>query len=255
MSSSFNWLLALLPIPVVAYFATRPTPAIVVTLTGLRTAPFPAAHGEAFVYVPEGLLRGPVDVVVYLYGWNACLANVVGNAPATCPPGTTVHAPFDILGQFERSGRRAVLIVPQLRYDAATGDPGQFATAGGFAAFLREVQERVGFGDVQSVTLYAHSGGYQAAASILVRGGVAVQGVALLDALYGNVDTFAAFAPTGKFVSLYTASGGTAANNAALAGRVDAVATLPWAGRPVVARVNVEHGRVPSFMESLLASV
>jgi pimeloyl-ACP methyl ester carboxylesterase len=253
MTPSYSWLWALLPVPLIAYILTRPTPGVAVTLTGLHTAPFPAAHGEAFVYVPEGLLRGPVEVVVYLHGWNACLANVVGSTPAACPPETTVHAPYDILGQFERSGRRAALIVPQLRYDAAAGDPGQFATQGGFAAFLREVQERMGMGPIDGVTLYAHSGGYQAAAAILNRGGVGIKGVVLLDALYGNVDTFARFAPIGKFVSLYTA--GTAANNQTLAAQVDAVTTLPWNGRPVVARADVSHGQVPGYMESLLRSV
>jgi hypothetical protein len=131
--------------------------------------------------------------------------------------------------QISASGINAVLVAPQFAINAQDSSAGKFWEPGAFNRFVREAANKLGalHGDARAsqafanmpVVIVAYSGGYLATSWCLRVGGVQnrVRGVVLLDALYGEVDKFAAWIEKNRtrfFVSAYTAS--TESNNAAL---------------------------------------
>jgi hypothetical protein len=134
-----------------------------------------------------------------------------------------------VSAQISASGINAVLVAPQFAIDAQDSSAGKFWEPGAFNRFVREATNKLGalHGDTRAsqafgnmpVIIVAYSGGYLATSWCLRVGGVQnrVRGVVLLDALYGEVDKFAAWIEKNRtrfFVSAYTAS--TESNNTAL---------------------------------------
>jgi hypothetical protein len=131
--------------------------------------------------------------------------------------------------QISASGSNAVLVAPQFAINAQDSSAGKFWEPGEFNRFVREAAGKLGalYGDARAsqafmnmpVVIVAYSGGYLATSWCLRVGGAQsrVRGVVLLDALYGEVDKFAAWIEQNRtrfFVSAYTSS--TEGNNAAL---------------------------------------
>jgi hypothetical protein len=169
--------------------------------------------------------------------------------------------------------------VAQLAFLKRTGKPGCFAETGCFRAFLDEalaalpashMTRRNGLKDVASITLVAHSAGYEAALAILEHGDVdaLIRDVVLFDALYGEEHRYLAwFAnhPHARLVSLHMRGGRPAKNSATLLraarrrlgataahkldGQVDepgfSEALLPL--RIVTARVDGAHRELPTL--------
>lgn len=108
---------------------------------------------------------------------------------------------LDLPGQVARSGANAVLVAPQLARDAADSSPGRLAEPGLAAVMLNEatviLRQRLGGTEAAwrsaPVVIAAFSGGYRATATVLQRGAIdaRVEGIVLLDAIYGAVDDFA----------------------------------------------------------------
>ena len=131
-----------------------------------------------------------------------------------------VIARQQIVRQLADSGLNAVLIAPQLAHDAPDSSAGRFWSPGGFAAFIAEAEGKLGEFYPQSrgafrrmpVVIVAYSGGYLPAVYSLTVGGDTgrVQGVVLLDALYGERDKFVSWVEReGRkafFVSAYSTS-------------------------------------------------
>lgn len=212
-----------------------------------------ARHPGVIARIPPSYTGGAAHVVVYYHGWNGCIETLVGDVRAPCDPGGPSHMYSSLISQFDRSGIDAVLVVPQLRFNAESGDAGRLDNTNGLRNLLDELLPKIGVGGVSRVTVCAHSGGYGGAASAIARGGVPVSGCVLFDALYGNVSTFEAFAraPGTKLVDLYTAGGGTMANSTALESRLRA-AGIP-ASKARFERISVAHSDVPlRYFESAL---
>lgn len=107
--------------------------------------------------------------------------------------------------QLAASGLNAVLVAPQFAVDALDSSSGRFATPGFFNRFLLEAADKIGAWRHShplarklknaKVILVAYSGGYNAAADALRVGGAEkrIKGIILLDALYGQEQTFADF--------------------------------------------------------------
>ena len=150
--------------------------------------------------------RKPAALVVFLHGNEATLERDVMDRQG-------------VPRQLARSGLNAVLVAPQFALDAKDSSAGRFWEPGVFNQFLRESARRLaelyGTKDAEfvfehaPVILVGYSGGYLPAAAALRygRAGSRVRGVVLLDALYGEQDTFEGFiaARGGErfFVSLY----------------------------------------------------
>jgi hypothetical protein len=122
--------------------------------------------------------------------------------------------------QISDSGTNAVLVAPQLAYDAADSSAGKFWERDGLKRFLEEAAGQLAeaYGDPRSedvfarmpVVIVSYSGGFETAAWSLHVGGLGkrVIGVVLLDSLYGHLDKFASWIAKNRhafFVSSYTA--------------------------------------------------
>lgn len=154
--------------------------------------------------------RRPFEIVVFYHGHN-------------CVIGTTLRTELELPQQIDFVRRNLVLIAPQLVYDAADSSSGKLGMRGGLRRLLDEtarmLARRVGGGaraldafKGAPVVLAAYSGGYRATAHSLARGGIdrRLAGVVLLDALYGEVPTFASWlrrrARNAFLISLYGSS-------------------------------------------------
>ncbi|HXU70251.1 MAG TPA: hypothetical protein VN947_13035 [Polyangia bacterium] len=193
------------------------------------------AHPSALVYVPRNFdPTPPLSVIVFIHGFSNCVENVVRDAGGECTPDGGTRAAYSLASQLEATGKNAILVVPEIDYDAQTGNPGALGNSDGFKAFLTETLADLSgplhgatLADVGTVIVSSHSGGYQTAAAIASKGGVpGVVEVDLLDSLYGNTADFDAWAmtvaPGKRFADVYTSGGGTLANSQAMATRAQA---------------------------------
>jgi hypothetical protein len=150
------------------------------------------SDNRTLLHIPRGFdLRRPSLMVVFLHGHGAVLQRDVIERQR-------------VPEQVSEAGVNAVLVAPQLASNAADSSAGKLWEPGGFERFLEEASEELAksHGDPRSkavfnkmpIVIVAYSGGYATAASCIRQGAAAagrVRGVVLLDALYGDVDTFA----------------------------------------------------------------
>jgi hypothetical protein len=172
---------------------------------------------RTLLHIPRGFdLRRPAIMLVFLHGHGAMLERDVVERQR-------------VPEQVSEAGVNAVLVAPQLAADAADSSAGKLWEPGGFQRFLEEASAELAkiHGDPRSramfeampIVIVAYSGGYATAASCIRRGGTGprVRGIVLLDALYGDVDTFASWISSRQkafFLSAYASS--TRARNAEL---------------------------------------
>ncbi len=166
----------------------------------LESAAFPSQPVPgALAYVPAGVdTSQALHVVVFFHGWNGCAAAVASDEQIPCHPGGPRRGSLDLIGQFRASGRAAVLLIPQLGLETQRGDPGQLGAQDGLRRLLDEsltaLAPRIGshrVDELASVSVVAHSGGYEAAYAVLRQGGVEVRRVAFFDATYTGIPTLA----------------------------------------------------------------
>ena len=148
---------------------------------------------RTLLYLPAGFdLNKTAALVVFFHGNEATLErDVIGRQ----------HVPQ----QLAESGMNGVLAAPQFAVDVRDSSPGNFWRAGYFANWLTEVEADLaklhGQGARASdfaglpVMLVAYSGGYFPAAWCLKDGGAngRIAGLVLMDAIYGDVEKFAAW--------------------------------------------------------------
>ncbi|HEY3821509.1 MAG TPA: hypothetical protein VGL81_30285 [Polyangiaceae bacterium] len=243
----------------------------------LRAGAFPGSgRPDVAVHVPPGFdaTRRP-GVVVYFHGWDGCVQAALGDDDVPCSDGGDARAASHLAAQLDAARVNALLVAVELRADLSTGEPGQLATLGGLRSLLRELfDEHLGpaLGErcslevdaLDRVVVVAHSGGYQAAATVLAMGDVpAVREVVLLDALYGADDVFerwvgdALVDASRRFVDLYTCCGGTLERSRGLAARFASPWTLDDDGESDLSAVALEeplvfkrvpraHGELPA---------
>ena len=164
---------------------------------------------RVLMHIPRGYnANKPGVMIVFFHGHRATLERDVWKRQ-------------QVPDQISAAGINAVLVAPQFAVDAADSSPGKFANPGAFARFLDESAKQLAklsndpaaektFAKMP-VVLVAYSGGYVPAAWAIHAGGVSsrVQGVVLLDALYGELDKFIPWitkANRGFFVSAFTGS-------------------------------------------------
>lgn len=178
---------------------------------------------RVLLHIPKGYdVRRPTLMVVFFHGHGATLER-------------DVLMRQKVVEQISRSGANAVLIAPQLAIDAADSSAGRFWEPGAFGKFMGEAAEQLAklHGTPRSVRtfasspvmLVAYSGGYLTAASCIARGGLGrrIKGVVLLDALYGELDTFASWLEKDRSAFLVSAYlGSTLDKNAELSHRLTA---------------------------------
>jgi len=234
-----------------------------------------AGAPHVVVSVPGDVDRdAPPSLVVFLHGWSGCARALAASEAVPCRDGGRARRGWALAERHRAAGTGSILVIPQLAWMARTGEPGRFAEDGAFARFLGDVlsgpvAESLGstpaLDDVPSITLVAHSAGYETALAVLRHGGVgdAIDRVALLDALYAGAATFGDWTTAGddhRIVSLYTGEASTHRQSHALARRLrdalgdDAVSVdaggdltdLLRRHRAVVDRSPYPHGAIPT---------
>jgi hypothetical protein len=162
---------------------------------------------RVLMHVPESFdIRRPGAILVFFHGNGATLERDVRDRQL-------------VPRQISDSGVNAVLLAPQLAFDAADSSAGKFWQPGGLKRFVAESADHLArlYGDPRAAKAFAnmpviivgYSGGFMPAAWSLEVGGLGnrVKGVFLLDAVYGELDKFASWIEnnrTGFFVSAYT---------------------------------------------------
>ena len=148
---------------------------------------------RVLLHIPETFdVRRSGMIVVFFHGHRATLTRDVLNRQ-------------QVAAQISASGVNAVLVAPQFAVAASDSSPGNLGEPGGLKRFLDEAGKKLAVvhGNAASarafanmpVLIVAYSGGYLASAWALHHGGATnrVRGLVLLDALYGDVDKFAAW--------------------------------------------------------------
>lgn len=218
--------------------ATPPTQTSAqVLMLDLANSPFPDQHKPSAVVIPACIgPSDPLEVWVYFRGVLKCVDRVLGDVDGPCSPTGHSHKASHILAQFLSSESKALLIVPELNYDAAGMNAGTLAQPGRFNMLLDEVLRHPsvvsriglrGIGNVRRLGVMAHSGGILPAAAVVRDRPTGLDSVVLLDALYNSEAVFAAwieenarrFGPDGdrRFATIYTDGGGTLARSQSLA--------------------------------------
>jgi len=200
-------------------------------------------HPDVVAYLPERFdATPPLDVIVFLHGWNNCASNVIGSVDRACTPGGARRRSYALAAQLEATGKNAILIAPELAFDRATGDPGRLGEPGALVALLDDTLAQLApelgaersANDVGRVIVASHSGGYRTAAAFVRDQSLPIDELYLLDSLYGETDAFDAWidddrdafaSGARRFASIYTRDGGTLAESQAMAAR--AAAWLP----------------------------
>jgi len=181
------------------------------------------SDNRVLLHLPKGFdARRPSLMLVFFHGHGATLERDVLRRQR-------------VADQISRSGANVVLIAPQFAVDAADSSAGRFWEPGAFGRFMGEAAEALAkmHGDRKTVRTFAsapvifvaYSGGYLAAASCAINGGInkRLRGVVLLDALYGELGKFASWIENDRsafFVSAYL--GSTREKNSELAGILSA---------------------------------
>lgn len=145
---------------------------------------------RVLLYVPQGFDIGKrALIVVFFHGNGATLERDVIDRQ-------------QVAAQLAAANINAVLVAPQFAVDAADSSAGSFWRRDGFRKFVDEADHKLArqFPDphavatfrASKVVLVAYSGGYLPAAWSLAIGqlGSRLQGVILLDAMYGQIDKF-----------------------------------------------------------------
>jgi hypothetical protein len=148
---------------------------------------------RVLLHIPRGFNPAlPAVMLVYFHGNKASLEGVV-------------HRIQQVPRQVSESGLNAVLVAPQLAVNAADSSAGRFYDAGHFRRFVEEAGVRLArlSGDTRAraaleslpVIVVAYSGGYAPAAWSAHHGGIGdrLRGIVLFDALYAEMDKFAAW--------------------------------------------------------------
>jgi hypothetical protein len=264
----------------------------------LRSGAFPGSGGpDVAVHVPPGFdaTRRP-GLVVYLHGWTGCVAAAVGDDDTSCSAGGDPRPAAALARQIDAAKVNALLVAVELRADMPTGEPGQLAMPGGLREMLQELFSEhltdplgctLEIDALERVIVIAHSGGYQAAASVIEFGDVSqITEVDLLDGLYGAEDVFYRWLREGitqfdpriggprRFVDLYTCCGGTLERSREMANQARAEAVASGSegalydddsdldlredvlAHPIVfKRVPRAHGELPrAYAQALIAS-
>lgn len=235
----------------------------------LRSHEAPARAPSAIVHVPAGSSAERAGAVIFLHGWGGCARALAYEGRVDCIPGTLAAYGFGLTTEHDRAGKNTILLVPQLRWLERRGDPGRFGEPAFFDEWLRaalaaSVAEPLGIrepADLATITLVAHSAGYETALAIVRAAPSEIDHVVLFDALYAGADELAAWVHGDdgrRIVSLYTGRRGTYRQNQRLATLVadlgDAVALEPddlaaavAAHRIVITETRHGHGAIPSL--------
>lgn len=171
------------------------------------------------IFVPNGFRKEKqTDVVVYFHGWN-------NNIDSACTE-------YRLIDQFSAAKKNAIFIFPEGPKDAPDSYGGRMERTNGLKLLLSDVMKflrgknLVGSEKIGKILIAGHSGAYHVISFCVMRGGMTshISDVVLFDALYGETEKFAYWIDhyKGRFVDIYTDSGGTKYETQSLMADLDA---------------------------------
>jgi predicted esterase len=177
------------------------------------------------VYIPQKFKpQATLQLVFWFHGWG-------NNIDTACKQ-------FQLLEQFEASGRNAVFVFPEGPKNAPDSYGGKLEQPAIFRQLVKEVLEQLvqnkiikknspGVSGNLSITLAGHSGAYRVISKIINK--TPVDEVILFDAMYGQNEAYFEWLsnPGSRFVNIYTKEGGTFENSQMMMNRIADSLKLP----------------------------
>ncbi|MEM1137384.1 MAG: hypothetical protein AAGI07_16210 [Bacteroidota bacterium] len=171
------------------------------------------------IYIPKYFKSTEkVDLVFHFHGWYNNVDSVISQ--------------FNLIEQFFRSGKNALLILPQGPKNAPDSYGGKLENKEQFQkltsellSFLRN-EDIINSMQLGNIILSGHSGAYRVMAYILMQGGLTanIKEVLLFDGLYSQQEKFTWWIAKqkGRLTNIYTDDGGTFENSKNFALALDA---------------------------------
>jgi len=193
----------------------------------MKNAAYPEINTPAVaVHAPAGFdPQKPLHLVVFLHGYQGCVRVLMEKGQVACTPKAAVHRGWGLSEHHDAALTNTLFVIPQLAFMKRDGNPGCFKNNGCFRSFLKELLSKTLFDrfphplyltDINSITLVAHSAGFETALAILQHGEVTslIRNLVLMDALYARVDGFVRwFTDTplkqARMISIYLGKGKT----------------------------------------------
>lgn len=170
----------------------------------MKNAAYPELDAPAVaVHAPAGFdPQTPLHLVVFLHGFRGCVRVLMEAGQHACTPRGSLQQGWGLSHHHDAASTNTLFLIPQLAFMKRDGNPGCFGNKGCFRSFLQELLSetlaeklttRHFLKDIGSITLIAHSAGFEAALAIVEQGEVSalVRHLVLMDALYAGVERFA----------------------------------------------------------------
>ena len=169
------------------------------------------SDSSVLIYVPENFSsKGKIDLVFWFHGWGNSIDSAV--------------VQYQLLDQFEASGRNAIFVFPEGPKNAPDSYGGKLEQAPVFQQLVRDVVTKLADNKIigkqpafnvnnYGITLAGHSGAYRVISRIINK--TPVKEVILFDAMYGGKDAYLQWLsdPQHRFINIYTKDGGTFDNS------------------------------------------
>jgi hypothetical protein len=169
------------------------------------------SDSSVLIYVPERFSsKGRVNLVFWFHGWG----NSIDSA---CRQ-------YQLLEQFESSGRNAIFVFPEGPKNAPDSYGGKLEQPIVFQALVKNVVMKLNENNIirirngtrlidYDISLAGHSGAYRVISRIINQS--PVNEVILFDAMYGGNDLYLQWLadPAHRFINIYTKDGGTFDNS------------------------------------------
>lgn len=169
------------------------------------------SDSSVLLYVPKSFSpKGMINLVFWFHGWS-------NNIDTACKE-------YELLDQFEASGRNAIFVFPEGPKNAPDSYGGKLERPAIFQQLTKQVIGQLVENNVipkqrrfniarYDITLAGHSGAYRVISRII--NGSPVNEVILFDAMYGGNDAYLQWLsdPSHRFINIYTKDGGTYDNS------------------------------------------
>ncbi len=169
------------------------------------------SDSSIFVYVPKNFSAGKkINLVFWFHGWGNNIDTAVKQ--------------YQLLEQFDASGRNAIFVFPEGPKNAPDSYGGKLEQPQVFQALVKEVAGKLAENkivrskkifslDDYDISLAGHSGAYRVISRIVNK--TPVNEVILFDAMYGGNDAYLEWlsVPEHRFINIYTKDGGTFDNS------------------------------------------
>ena len=171
------------------------------------------------IFIPKGFEQtNSTNFVVYFHGWN-------NNIDSAC-------VQYNLIGQFSESNLNAIFVFPEGPKNSPDSFGGKLEEKDGLKNLINDViqylnaKAKLNSSKIGKIILAGHSGAYRVISFCVMRGGLTtnISYVILFDALYGETEKFTHWIENydGRFIDIYTDSGGTKNESESLMQDLDA---------------------------------